>query len=153
RPFAAERRQHLRERMTVLDVNVAIGADDEQSCVAHLSSEELQQQERRLVGPVKVVEQEHRGLRLRRSDEEARYCVEQAKARRLAIERLNRRHLGNEVSYLGHDLGEQRRTGAQIVLDASTISPLDVGPQNLNPRPEYGGAFTFVTAPDENSRA
>ena len=58
RPQVGER---LGERMMAPELDVAVGADDQQSGVREAPGDEAQQQQRRLVGPVQVVEDEHQG--------------------------------------------------------------------------------------------
>ena len=56
--LAVERRQRLRQRALARDVGVAVGADDQHAHARELAGDVLQQMQRRLVGPVQVVERD-----------------------------------------------------------------------------------------------
>ena len=71
--------------MVAAQLDVAVGADHEQRAVAQLAGEELEQQQRGLVGPVQVVEDEHQRPRGGGAGEEARDRVEEAEARLLVL--------------------------------------------------------------------
>src|SRR5687767_670848 len=81
--LAPERRQDLCQRVAILDVDVAIRAYDEDARSRELTRQELEQPERRLVGPVEVVEKEKKRLRRRRSPERRNDRVEELEARLL----------------------------------------------------------------------
>ncbi len=59
---APERGQDLGERVALLDLDVAVRGDEEDASVLDLAREELEQQQRRLVRPVEVVEDQHQRL-------------------------------------------------------------------------------------------
>ena len=64
--------------MLAADLDVAVRADDEQAVVTHVPRDEPEEKERRFVGPVKVVEDDHQGLALSDGFEVARDRFEHA---------------------------------------------------------------------------
>ena len=65
--LARELGESLRQRMAAAQLDVAIGADQQQASRAQLAREELEQEQRGLVGPVQVVEDDdQRPARARR---------------------------------------------------------------------------------------
>ena len=68
KPLASQFREHCGERVTPVEFDVAIRADHDQSAALDAAREMLQEQQRRLVGPVQVVELQHNGIGLRRVD-------------------------------------------------------------------------------------
>ena len=63
-----------------LHLHLAVRANDEQAGVMELAGEELQQEERRLIGGVQVVEEQHQRLRTGDALEQLRGGIEEGKA-------------------------------------------------------------------------
>ena len=84
--LAGERPQRLEERVLPAELDIAVGADDQQARDLHLSREELEQQQRGLVGPVEIIEEQHEGPPVRCVLEERRNAVEEPEARLLRLE-------------------------------------------------------------------
>ena len=57
--LSPQRGDHVGERMGAVELDVAIRAHDQDALATQVARQVLQQQERRLVGPVEVVEHEH----------------------------------------------------------------------------------------------
>ena len=76
-PLAPQLAQHFGERMAPVEVDVAVGADDEQAAAGQPPGEVLQQQQARLVGPVDVVEDEQQRGGLRGVDQKRGDRLEQ----------------------------------------------------------------------------
>ena len=66
-PLPQQRFERLRERPLHVELDVAVRADDEQPHRGEVRREVLQQLERRFVGPVQVVQQDHARRLLRRA--------------------------------------------------------------------------------------
>jgi hypothetical protein len=64
---------------------VPVGAQDEEARGAQLAGEELEQQQRRLIGGVKVVQHQHQRLAARDAPQEARDGPEDLEPRRLPV--------------------------------------------------------------------
>ena len=60
--LAAQHGQRVGERVATIEVDVAIRPEDQETVAVEVAGEVLQEQQRRLVGPVQVVEHEHHGL-------------------------------------------------------------------------------------------
>jgi len=59
---AAQLGEHTRQRMTAVDLHVAVGAGDQQSCALEGAAHVHQQVQRAAVGPVQVLQNEEHGL-------------------------------------------------------------------------------------------
>ena len=77
-----------RERRARDGIDVSKGAEHEEMAGAELASDELQEQERRRVRGVEVVEHEHERPSLRGAPEELGGRVEEAEARAFGVGRL-----------------------------------------------------------------
>ena len=61
--LAAQLGECLRERVPARELDVAVGADEQQARAGELARDELEQAQRSLVRPVQIVEHEHERLR------------------------------------------------------------------------------------------
>ena len=120
---------------------------------AELAGHELQQQQRRLVRRVQVVEHQHERLRVRDALQERGQGVEQPEARALGLGRRRRRQVGDDVAQLRQQLGEVRRPGPELRPQRGGLGRADVGAQRLHPRPVGGRAAGLPAAADEHQRA
>ena len=129
RPLARELGQGEGQGVVPAQVDVAIGAQDEDGGVAEFACDELQQQQRRRIGGVQVVEYEHERLVSTGVVKERRDCVEETKP---ACLRLHRRHLFAFAKTRCCFLFTNRRArkGADIATRRSRCprSPMNAGP-------------------------
>ena len=72
----------------------------------------MQEEERRLVAGVEVVEDEHERPYLRGSLQERRDGVEEAEASALRLRRVRLGQAGKQVAKLGYELGDLRSAAA-----------------------------------------
>ncbi len=141
----AQLAQHPGQRVVAAELDVAVGADDQQARGADLAGHVLEQQQRGLVGPVQVVEeQDHRAV-ARGRDQEARDRVEQPEARLLALGgpgRLDVEALGD----LGHELGDLGGAGAHLPRHRHRVGVAHVAADRLHPGPVGGRALVLAAA-------
>src|SRR5262249_33956366 len=86
-------RERLFKRMLSSQFDIAVRREHEQPRAADLSGGELQHQQRWLVGPVEVVENEDQRPARARPPEEHHEAIEQPKAGLLGFEARGRRHI------------------------------------------------------------
>ena len=109
--------------------------------------------QRRLVGPVQIVEHEHERALLRAAAQQPGERVEEPEARLLAGEAGRGRQRRQARAQLGHELRQLGRVGAE-----RRAQPLRLGrrhelAQHLHPGPEGRRALAFEAAPDQHLRA
>ncbi len=117
--------QHARQRMLASQLDVAVGADDQQAARGELPRGEAQQEQARLIRPVQVVEDHHHRAVPRRRDQEAADRVEDAEAGLLALGVVG----GLDVEALGHlrdELRHVRRPAAELPGEGDRIRVADV---------------------------
>jgi hypothetical protein len=107
--------EHLGEGMGPVEVDVAVGADHEQAQVADVARQVAQQQQRWLVGPVQVVEQEYQRLRAGRVAQEPGHALEQAHALGVALELHRLGKVGEALAHLGDEVRELGGAVAQLL--------------------------------------
>ena len=148
--LAVQLAQRLRERVLAPQLDVAVGAEHQQPAPAQLLREELQQQQRRLVRPVHVVEHDHQRRALGGVLEEGRDAVEEAEARLVRLELRRRREAGQPLLHLGDDLRDVGRAGPHLRGEFLRLLFVDVGADDLHPRPVGRRALAFVAAAPEH---
>ena len=134
-------------------VHVAAGADDHHPALGELAGDELQQQQRRLVRGVQVVEHEHERLHDRDPLQERRHGVEQAEARALGAGRGVRREVGEHVPQLRQQLGDVGCAQPELPAQRRGLGLAHVRAQRLHPRPVGGRASGLPAAADQDQRA
>jgi hypothetical protein len=144
--LAAQRGEHLGQRVVAVEVGVAVRAEQQDSAVADLARHELEQEQRGLVGRVQVVEHDRERLAPRGVPQEARDRVEQAEARLLRLERLRLGKAGQPLAHLGHDLGDVGGARAHVRDELVLVPLVHVGPDHLDPWPVDGCALALVAA-------
>ena len=126
--------EHPGERVVAAELDVAVGAEDQQAARGELAGDELEQQQRGLVGPVQVVEHEHhRAGRGRPPSEEARDRVEEPEARLLAVGALGGLDV-EPLGDLGDELGDLGGAGAELPGERDRVGVADVGRGSPGPR-------------------
>ena len=83
--FSCELAQGFAEGVTASQFDVAITSRDQHLGVAQFARHEAQEQKRRLVRPVEIVDQDQQGLRFRGAAQVARYGVKESEANLLGI--------------------------------------------------------------------
>ena len=106
--------ERLEERMLPPKLEVAVRPDHEEAGGLHRARQELEQQQRRRVRRMQVVEDEHEGLAAGGVLEEGRDAVEEAEAGLLGVERRWRWQVRQALAHLGDDLRDVRRPGAHL---------------------------------------
>jgi hypothetical protein len=134
----------LHERMRVVGVGVAIGADDRQAAGSPITRKELQQPERRLVRPVQIVEHEHERRDLRGGGEHVDHGVEQPEPRSI-VKVVRRRCLPEEAPEL---LAVAVELPPQVV----SIARGDEGTDKLSPGPVGGRALALPATRPQHGR-
>ena len=106
--------EDLGHRRLVPRLDLAIGADGEDAGVRQLVGDELEQAQRRQVGPVQIVEQRSAAVRcVAACARNVGGGVEQAQAGRFGIQRRRQRRARQRLAQLGHDLREVGEAGAE----------------------------------------
>jgi hypothetical protein len=104
RGLAGDLRQRRGQGGVGNGVDVAVGAHDEHAHDAELAGEEAQEQQRRGVRCVQVVEHDHQRSARGRGAQELRRRVEQAKARAVGLESREFGEIWKEAPHLGYQL-------------------------------------------------
>ena len=151
--LARELAEHVRERIMPADLDVAIRADDEQPRVADGAHQKLQQQERRLVGAVEIVEQQHQRRGARRALKVRRHGVERPKPRLLRRQHGRRLEPRKSRPQLGREREDVGGRGPEVADEARGLLLADGRTQDLHPRPECRRTLPFMTAATEDARA
>jgi hypothetical protein len=110
--FAHQLAEDLKERVLPGDLDVAIGGDDHDVHGAELAGQELEQQQRRHVGGVQVIQDEQQRLVPAGIAQERGDAVEQAKPRLVGLDRRARRNGRLVAADLRHDLADVCGAGA-----------------------------------------
>ena len=150
---ASELGQSLGQGVAAAQLDVAIGRDHEQPRRPELAGEELEQQERRLVRPVQIVEHQDQGRAPRGVAQEADHRVEEAKARLLRIEARRLGQVGEDLPDLGDHARDLGAAEPEVLAQLSRLASGGVGAHDLDPGPERGCPLAFVAAPPVDLRA
>ena len=102
--------QRRRQLCVQSGLGLAIGADHEDRGVAHVDGEEAEQQQRRMIGAVQVVEDEDERRLTGRGAQQRRDRVEELKARRVRFPAIGCGRLARRIDAL---LGRLREAGDQ----------------------------------------
>ena len=117
--LAPEVAEHVRERMAAVEVGVAVRAEEEHAHRRRRPEQVTEQDERRLVGPVQVVEHEHHGRRGRDLGEQVGDRVEQPEALGLGVGHHRLGEAGDATREVGddaHELAAERADlGAHLI--------------------------------------
>ena len=152
-PFSAQRRDRLGEWMRALELDVAVGPDDQETRAADPAGEVHEQQQRRLVGPVHVVEDDHERSDAGRRDEERAHTLEEAVTFRVAVEGREHRELREPVAQLGDDRRDLGAAGVGIEQVAVVGELAHEGAQRLDEREVRHADVAFVRVPPQHLRA
>ncbi len=131
---------------------VAVRADDQQPRHAPCLDDMSQQQERRLVGPLQVVEHEDGGRAGRRRSKQRGHCGEQRPSVGLEIGRRRRVHAGHPVRHGGHQPGQVRQLAAAHRLQCGLREVRDEVTEGFDPHAVRHGAV-LVAPPEQHGRA
>ena len=137
-----QRSQDLGDVRVLSRLHCSVRRHDEHRRVAQLVHEELQQEQRRRVGPLQVVEDEHQRCVVGTTPEERRHRIEEVEARVLRLWRDGRRWR-LQPPQLRHELREVWRTGP-------VRNPWQAGPDHLNPRPVGRSPLALPAPPPEH---
>jgi hypothetical protein len=150
--FADELRQGRGQRSAEGRIDVAVGAQDEQVAVAEPAGEELQEQQRRLVGSVKIIERHDERASLRGAADERRNGLEEAKARPLPLQCRWLGELREASAQLGQELGDVRCAAAELRSEPFGVGVAEVRAEGLDPGPVGRRAAGLPAPADEHCR-
>ena len=137
--------------MAAGDVFIAVCPHDENSLVDDGSREEVEEEERRSMCPVQVVEDDEQRAVGGSPQEEAGNCVEKAEPRLLrAFPQPSIDIVGHEATHFGDDIGYFKGAPPHLRAETVGICVLDVGADGLNPCPVWGRSRFFVAASPEH---
>ena len=128
-------------------LTLAIDGQHHDAGVGQVHGHEPEQQQRRLVGGVEVVEDQDDGTVARRVPQQARERVEQLEAGAIGVVVLQAGQLGEDVADLRQDLREMRSVRSD---EPAKVVRLDVpqeGAHRLEPRPVDRRAARFPASP------
>src|SRR5207237_8216715 len=94
------------ERLRRGRIYIAAGSDDEQTALAQLAGEELQEQQRRLIRRMQIVQDKDKRGRLCGVPEERRRSLEEPEAGRVRLEFGRFGQLAQELAQLRQQLGQ-----------------------------------------------
>jgi hypothetical protein len=150
RRLARQLGQRRGERIAKGRVDVPVGANDEQAAVSQPACDELEEQQRGLVGGVQIVEREHERPLCGGAREKREHGVEEAEASRLRVERRRLRQIAKELAQFRQQLCHLASAGTELLTKALGIALTDVGPKRLHPGPVGGGTARLPTSADQN---
>ena len=138
--------QRRPQRVIAAQVDLAVGTHDQDPRVRDRAGEELEEQQRRRVGRLEVVEHQHERRGAGRVAQKRRRRVEEPKPRALGFQRGRRRQVGHDLAQLGEHLCDDRGARAQLRAHRLRADVPQVGAQRLHPRP-VGGCTAGLPAP------
>ncbi len=138
--------QRRQQRMLRTQLAVPVNAHYQQARIFQLAARKPQQGQRRRVGPVQVIQYQQQRPPFGRRPQEAGQAVEQPEPGRLRLGRQRCRQVRQQVPDRRDHLGDVGSAGAQVVAQRRRIAGLDVGADDLNPRPERGRALPLPAA-------
>ena len=145
--------QHGRDGMVRADLGVPVGTDDRHRVRRQLGGHEAEEEERRLVGPVQVVEHDQQGAGPCRPAEERRDGVEEAEAGLLGFELWRRRRVVQARCQFWQQAQDVAGARPQMPRQLLVIDAAGVRPQGLDPRPEGGRPLALPARAPEHARA
>ncbi len=147
RRFAHDVRERLRERRIMPDLGVAVGGDDQDPRVHQLGRDELEELQRRAIGPVHVVEDDHEPGRLGDRREETAHEIEEPKPGAIRFRVLAVRQARQALAEHGEDVRELAgpRLGSRRDLRVSRLG--EPAPERGVPRPERRGRPILPATP------
>ena len=131
---------------------LVMGGDHEHARLAQRAGEEGEQQQRRQVGGVQVVEEHDQRLARRRVAQEDRDGVEEGEAGLLGLE-VARLGQVEALAKLGRELGHPARAGAELRTQGVVVAVGGEGAHDLHPRPERGRAAAVPAARPRDAMA
>ena len=140
------------ERVAGRRVDIAIRGHDEQAAVVQPAGDKLQQEERRLVGGMQVVEHDDERAVLRSASEEPAHGLEHLKARARLRQGRRVAELGEELAYLGQELRQERGSGSELGPQGVRVRIAQMHLEGLDPGPVRRGAARLPRAPDQDLR-
>ncbi len=123
--------QRRRQGVAAVDLDVAVGADDQQPRTGEIAGEVLQQVERALVGPVQVLQHQQQGLHGGGVAQEARDRLQQPPAVLFGVARGTRLD-GQPLADFTHDASKVGSGGAEVGPESLRLAGQDVGAQRLD---------------------
>jgi hypothetical protein len=138
--------QGVAQPVMSIHLHVPVGAQQQQAGVGELSSDELEEQQTRPVGPVEIVEDQDHTRICRGCTKECAGGVEQAESSHLGIQRRRGKRSRACSDQFGHDLGELARRVADLRDEGGERAGGGEGAQRLSPRPIGWRSLTFVAA-------
>jgi hypothetical protein len=131
----ADARDLAEEAGHPLHLALPVGREQERTRAPQLRSEERQEEDRALVGPVKVVEEDDDGPAFGRPPQQCGQALEEAQARLHRIGRRRRLEGPQTLTDLRYDRREIDRRSAKHAGQRHGVVMLDVSSDRLGPRP------------------
>ncbi len=150
--LAGQLSKRLGEGVASGDVDVAIRADHQQPGIGQVAGQELQQQQRRAVRPVQILQNEHQRLVAGSILEKGGNRVKQPKTRLVRFQSRRRPQVGDALAEVRDNLGDIGRACAQFRSKLSWISILDVRAHCLDPWPIGRGSGSLIAATPQDLR-
>ena len=138
--------ERVGERVMAPELDIPVGADQEQVRPREPAGDEAQQEQRGLVGPMQVVEHDHQRPGARGADEEVAERVEEPEARLLGLHVGRLADVAEPVGDLGDDLGYVGGPAAELPAQPDRVGVADVRAQRLRPGPVRGLSLGLVAA-------
>src|SRR5262249_53770655 len=113
-PFASQLAEHLGERVAPIEIDVAVGPEDDETGLSEAAKEVPEQEERRAICPVQVVEHEDEWRVGGRVDEQRGDALEESMPFLLRRELHGCRSLRQTLEHLGYELRHFRCTLAEL---------------------------------------
>ncbi len=134
-------------------LHVPVRAEDQDVAVGQLCCQEAEQQHRRCVGGVHVLEQQDQRHPRRPRSEERCGRVELPEPGGLGVEGRGFADVADELAHLGQHLREVPGHGGNLGSHRVRLLRSEVGPEDLHPRPVGRGAARLPAPPGQNPGA
>ena len=152
--LAGQLGEGLAERVAAREIDVAVGADEHDVRLGELPSDELEQEQRALIRPVEVVQDDHEGPGATRFRQEACHRVEEAEAGLLLVGRAGGHlQLRQPLANVRHELGDLGGARAELVGQLLGSALTDTRSKHLHPRPVRRRASLLPAASPVDLRA
>jgi hypothetical protein len=138
------------ERVAQRRIDVAVRTYHEQARITDLACHESQEQQRRLVRGVQIVEHQDNRACVAGAPQEFAGGVEQPEARARLLRGRGLRQSREQLAQLGQELSQIHSTGAELRCQHVAVGRANVAPQRLHPRPVRGSASRLPASPDQN---
>ena len=152
-PPPSNARQRLGDRRIAARFGLAIGPHDDHRCVGELVGQEVEEQQRRLIGAVEILEHEQHGRRFRDPPEKGGRVLEEVKARRLGLAGRGCRLFVQMPAQLRHQSAERANPRLHLGRDPGSTAQARVRPEDLEPGPVRRPPLGLAAAAPQRTHA